>query len=64
MGLVCFRCGEAHRHAECQWNGKCSICSEDHKVVVCRKNPNGKVKWELVTSSASRGTINKMTSTE
>jgi hypothetical protein len=28
---------------------------------VCRKNPNGKVKWELVTPIASSGTTNMMT---
>ena len=27
MGMVCFRCGEAHRRAECQWSGKYSICN-------------------------------------
>jgi hypothetical protein len=27
LGLVCFCCGEAHRRAECQWSGRCSICS-------------------------------------
>jgi hypothetical protein len=29
--------------------------------VVCRKNPNRKVKWELVTPTASSGTANMMT---
>jgi hypothetical protein len=53
LGLVCFRCGEAHRRVECQWSGRCSICSQDHKDMVCRRNPNGKLKWEPVTSSTS-----------
>jgi hypothetical protein len=61
MWLVCFHCGEAYRRAECQWSGKCSICNQDQKVVVCRKNPNGKVKWELVTPTASSGIANMMT---
>jgi hypothetical protein len=61
---VCFRCGEAHRRAECQWSGRCSMCSQDHKDVVCRRNPNGKLRWEPVTSSSSQGTINMMSSTE
>jgi hypothetical protein len=53
LGLVCFRYGDAHRRAECQWNSRCSICSQDHKDVVCRRNPNGKLRWEPVTSSSS-----------
>jgi hypothetical protein len=61
---VCFRCGEVHRRAECQWSGRCSICSQDHKDVVCRRNPNGKLRWEPVTSSSSQGTVNMMSSTE
>jgi hypothetical protein len=64
LGLVCFHCGEVHRHAECQWSGRCSICNQDHKDVVCRRNPNGKLKWEPVTSSSSQGTINMMATTE
>jgi hypothetical protein len=28
--------------------------------VVCRRNPNGKLKWEPVTSSSSQGTVNVM----
>jgi hypothetical protein len=61
---VCFRCGEAHRRAECQWSGRCSICSQDHKDVVCRRNPNGKLNWEPVTSSSSQGTVNVMSIVE
>jgi hypothetical protein len=64
LGLVCFRCGDAHRRAECQWSGRCSIYSQDHKDVVCKRNPNGKLKWEPVTSSSSQGTINMMSSVE
>uniref|UniRef100_A0A0A9CRD4 Retrotransposon gag domain-containing protein n=1 Tax=Arundo donax TaxID=35708 RepID=A0A0A9CRD4_ARUDO len=64
IGLVCFRCGDAHRRAECQWSGTCSICGQDHKDVVCRKNPNGKLRWEPVSSSASSGTANMLTSTQ
>jgi hypothetical protein len=62
MGLVCFRCGEAHRCAKCQWSGNFSICNQDHKDVVCRKNPNRKVKWELATPTTCSGTANMMTS--
>jgi hypothetical protein len=32
--------------------------------VVCRRNPNGKLRWEPVTSSSSQGTINMMSSAE
>jgi hypothetical protein len=32
--------------------------------VVCRRNPNGKLKWEPVTSSSSHGTVNMMSSAE
>jgi hypothetical protein len=64
LGLVCFRCGDVHRRAECQWSGRCSICSQDHRDVVCRRNPNGKLRWEPVTSSSSQGTVNMMSSTE
>lgn len=60
MGMVCFRCGDAHRRTECRWAGKCSICSQDHKDVICRKNPNGKLRWEAVTSSATTGTVQMM----
>jgi hypothetical protein len=31
---------------------------------VCRRNPNGKLRWEPVTSSSSQGTINMMSSAE
>jgi hypothetical protein len=67
LGLVCFRCGDAHRRAECQWSGRCSICNQDHMDVVCRRNPNGKLRWEPVTSSYtphSQGTVNMMSSAE
>jgi hypothetical protein len=60
----CVRCGDAHRRAECQWSGRCSIFTQDHKAVVCRRNPNGKLRWELVTSSSSQGTVNMMSSVE
>ena len=32
--------------------------------MVCRRNPNGKLKWEPVTSSSSQGTVNMMATTE
>ena len=65
MGLVCFRCGDSHRRSECRWTGKCSICGMDHRDVVCMRNPNGKVHWEVVPSSASAssGTVNMMAAT-
>jgi hypothetical protein len=59
---VCFCCGDVHHRAECQWSGRCAICSQDHKDVVCRRNPNGKLRWEPVTSSSSQGTFNMMSS--
>jgi hypothetical protein len=40
LGLVCFRCGDAHHHSDCHWSGQCSRCGKDHKEVVCRNNPN------------------------
>jgi hypothetical protein len=64
MGLVCFRCGDAHRCAECQWTGRCSLCSQNHKDVVCRKNPNSKVRWELVSTPASGGGAHMLTASE
>jgi len=52
---VCFRCGDAHRRVDCRWTGRCSRCGkEDHKEVVCRQNPNSKVRWEQVLSSPSQ----------
>jgi hypothetical protein len=53
LGLVCFRCGDAHRHSDCRWSGQCSRCGKDHKEVVCRKNPNSMLIWEPVVSSSS-----------
>jgi hypothetical protein len=64
MGLVCFHCGDAHRHAECQWTGRCSLCSQNHKDEVCRKNPNSKVRWELVSITASGGAAHMLTAIE
>ena len=63
LGLVCFRCGDAHRRVDCRWNGQCSRCGKDHKEVVCRKNPNSKIIWEPVSSSSSGqcGTAHMMT---
>jgi hypothetical protein len=43
LGLVCFRCGDAHRRSDCHWSGQCSRCGKDHKDVVSRKNPNSKL---------------------
>ena len=62
MGLVCFRCGDAHRRVDCRWTGRCSRCGkEDHKEVVCRQNPNSKVRWEQVSSTFSqRGSAHMM----
>jgi hypothetical protein len=54
LGLVCFRCGDAHRRSNCRWSGQCSRCGKDHKEVVCRKNPNSKLIWEPVVNSSSR----------
>jgi hypothetical protein len=31
---------------------------------VCNRNPNGKLRWEPVTSSSSQGTVNMMSSAE
>jgi hypothetical protein len=61
LGLVCFRCGDAHH----RWSGQCSRCGKDHKEVVCKKNPNSKLIWEPVVSSSSgqRGNTHMMTGT-
>ena len=56
-GWYCFRCGDPHHRRECTWSGECSFCGQNHKDVVCRKNPNGKVRWEEISSSASSGTV-------
>jgi hypothetical protein len=64
MGLVCFRCDDAHRRAECQWTLRCSLCSQNHKDVVCRKNPNSKVCWELVSTPASCCAAHMLTTTQ
>ena len=32
--------------------------------MVCRRNPNGKLRWEPIASSSSQGTINMMSSAE
>ena len=63
LGLVCFRCGDAHRRSDCRWSGQCSRCGKDHKEVVCRKNPNSKLIWEPVVNSSSgqRGNAHMMT---
>ncbi|KAG2538677.1 hypothetical protein PVAP13_9NG420414 [Panicum virgatum] len=63
LGLVCFRCGDAHRRADCRWNGQFSRCGKDHKELVCRKNPNSKIIWEPLSSSSSgqHGTAHMMT---
>ncbi|PVH62586.1 hypothetical protein PAHAL_3G329500 [Panicum hallii] len=53
MGMVCFRCGDPHRHRDCTWTGECSLCGQNNKDVVCRKNPNGKVRREEISSSSS-----------
>jgi hypothetical protein len=62
LGLVCFGCGDAHRHSDCHWSGQCSRCGKDHKEVVCRKNPNSKLIWEPVVNSSSgqRGNAHMM----
>ncbi|KAG8083715.1 hypothetical protein GUJ93_ZPchr0016g2527 [Zizania palustris] len=48
-GLVCFKCGDPHMQSECSWKGNCSVCGRSgHKNVVCRKNPNSRIKWEPI----------------
>lgn len=62
LGLMCFKCGDAHMQSECSWKGNCSVCGRPrHKDVVCRKNANGKIKWEKVTSS--RGSVHMLNGT-
>jgi hypothetical protein len=60
MGMVCFRCGDPHRRRDCTWSGECSMCGQNHKDVVCRKNPNGKVTWEVIHPSSSSGTMHML----
>lgn len=46
QGLICYRCGEGHRAAECTFNGGCHNCGRPgHKDRVCTENPNSIVKW-------------------
>jgi len=63
MGMVCFYCGDPHRSRDCTSSGKCSMCGQNHKDVVCQKNPNGKVTWEVIHPSSSSGTMNMMATT-
>ncbi|TVU50725.1 hypothetical protein EJB05_02112, partial [Eragrostis curvula] len=65
FGLVCFKCGDPHMQRECSWKGTCSVCGHSgHKDPVCRKNPNGKVTWEKVStasaSSSARGSAHML----
>jgi hypothetical protein len=53
LGLLCFRCEDAHHRSDCRWSGQCCRCGKDHKEVVCRKNPNTKLIWEPVVNSSS-----------
>jgi hypothetical protein len=53
FGLVCFKCGDSHMQSECSWKGNCSVCGRPgHKDVVCRRNPNSRIRWEPVSSSS------------
>jgi hypothetical protein len=62
LGLVCFRCGDAHHRSDCRWSGQCFRCGKDHKTVVCKKNPNSKLIWEPVVNSSfgQRGNAHMM----
>lgn len=52
-GLVCYKCGENHRAAECDFSGTCDYCSKtEHRSIVCRRNPNSIINWKKGNSSS------------
>ena len=55
MGMVCFCCGDPHHRRDWTWSSEFSLCGQNHKAAVCRKNPNGKVRWEEISYSVSSG---------
>jgi hypothetical protein len=63
QGLICYKCGDGHRAADCSFNGDCHGCGKTgHKDRVCKENPNSIVRWmpahaqDLATSSP--GSVN------
>ncbi|KAE8802555.1 hypothetical protein D1007_21744 [Hordeum vulgare] len=47
QGLICYKCGDGHRAAECTFSGDCHGCGrQGHKDQVCKVNPNSIVKWQ------------------
>ncbi|XP_047070361.1 uncharacterized protein LOC124678533 [Lolium rigidum] len=65
--LICYRCGEGHRAADCTFDGDCCRCGKPgHKDRVCKENPDSIVKWmpahaqDLATSSP--GSVHVMNS--
>ncbi|XP_048555112.1 WW domain-binding protein 11-like isoform X1 [Triticum urartu] len=47
QGLICYKCGDGHRAAECTFSGDCHGCGrQGHKDRVCKVNPNSVVKWQ------------------
>ncbi|KAF7014575.1 hypothetical protein CFC21_028556 [Triticum aestivum] len=47
QGLICYKCGDGHRAAECTFSGDCHGCGrQGHKDRVCKANPNSVVKWQ------------------
>jgi hypothetical protein len=52
-GMVCYKCGENHHAAECNFSGICDHCSKTgHKSIVCRRNPNSIINWKKGNSSS------------
>ncbi|KAK1649408.1 hypothetical protein QYE76_067213 [Lolium multiflorum] len=52
-GMVCYKCGENHRAAECNFSGNCDHCSKTgHKSIVCRRNPNSIINSKKDNSSS------------
>jgi hypothetical protein len=58
QGMICFRCGKNHRARECDFSGSCSQCGKSgHMSLVCKKNPNSIIKWQLITPSSEGSSI-------
>lgn len=52
QGMMCFKCGQNHKAAECDFTGKCHHCNmTGHMSRVCKSNPDYIIKWQVTTPS-------------